>query len=353
MQAQDFRYDPLKLFGESRYGGTTADIDIEVSRWLETHHPIEIFDKIMPYPSNFYLSSDVPKKYGTLREVLNSLHSEFSYSKVMQRYADLLATNQPASVEPITFFIECLEEKRILENGQNVSKDEIRSARDAGEMIQILANCKQPGINQVMSDYIDFLQTQFIEFMMKYTSYSRYERKIVLQYNFRYLIIPFLQELTILNRNPKGHDFIKSKLTIVRLGRDRMIDFPVLVNFIWGEGPKGGPKEQNYNQTRQILIDRYKAPAEAAQAGIEDILTRVDRDVNARAAVRAQIHDLGPDASLFRPEEIDRAEEKKQFAEQFARRSRGGKRTKKRKQKRSTNKKRRIHKKRGRMSKRR
>ena len=337
MQAQDFRHDPLKLFGN---GGTTAEIDDEVSRWLETHHPIEIFDKRMPYPSNFYLSSDVPKKYGTLREVLNSLHSEFSYSKVMQRYADLLATNQPASVEPITFFIECLEEKRILENGQNVAQDEIRSARDAGEMIQILANCKQPGINQVMSDYIDFLQTQFIEFMMKYTSYSRYERKIVLQYNFRYLIIPFLQELTILNRNPKGHDFIKSKLT--RSIDGRMVDH--VINWLVYD-------DNDYKNIRQTLIDRYKAPAEAAQAGIDEILARVDRDVAARAAARA--HDLGPDASLFRPKVIDTAEEKKQFAEQFARRSRGGKRTKKRKQKRSTNKKRRIHKKRGRMSKRR
>ena len=349
MQAQQFPFDPLKLFGTSRFGATTAEIDDEVSRWLETHHPIEIFDKRMPYPSNFYLSSDVPKKYGTLREVLNSLPNTFSYSDITQKYADLLATNQPVSVEPITFFIECLEEKRILENGQNVSKDEIRSARDAGEMIQILANCKQPGINQVMSDYIDFLQTQFIEFMMKYISYSRYERKIVLQYNFEHLIIPFLQELTILNRNPKGHDFIRSKLTIVHLGR--VTDFPVLVNFIWGEGSKGGPYEKNYNQTRKLLMDKHREPAEAARAGIEDILTRVDRDVAARAAARA--HDLGPDASLFRPDEIDRAEEKKQFAEQFARRSRGGKRTKKRKQKRSTNKKRRIHKKRGRMSKRR
>ena len=45
MQAQDFRYDPLELFGTTRMGSTTADIDIEVSRWLETHHPIEIFDK--------------------------------------------------------------------------------------------------------------------------------------------------------------------------------------------------------------------------------------------------------------------------------------------------------------------
>ena len=357
MQAQQFPFDPLTLFGES--GATTAEIDDEVSRWLETHHPIEIFDKQMPYPSNFYLSSDVPKKYGTLREVLNSLRSEFSYSNVMQRYADLLAENQPVSVEPITFFINCLKEKRILENGQDVAGDQIRSARDAGEMIGILSNCKQPGINQVMSDYIDYLQTKFIEFMMNFTSYVRYERKIVLQYNFEHLIIPFLQELTNLNRNPKGHDFIRSKLTIVRLGRDRMTDFPVLVDFIWGEGRKGGPNETIYNQTRKLLIDNYKAPAQAAQAGIEEILTRVDRDVAARAAVRAQTtHDLGHDVSdvLSRPGLKEGNEDR----QQFARRSRinpddigGGKRTKKRKQKRSTNKKCRIHKKRGRMSKRR
>ena len=110
MQAQQFPFNPLKLFGESRFGATTAEIDDEVSRWLETHHPIEIFDKIMPYPSNFYLSSDVPKKYGTLREVLNSLPNMFSYSDITQKYADLLATNQPVSVEPITFFIKCLRE---------------------------------------------------------------------------------------------------------------------------------------------------------------------------------------------------------------------------------------------------
>jgi hypothetical protein len=285
MQAQDFRYDPLELFGTTRMGSTTAEIDYEVSRWLETHHPIEIFDKRMPYPSNFYLSSYVPKKYGTLREVLNSLHSEFSYSKVTQKYADLLATNQPVSVEPITFFIKCLKEKRILENGQDVAGDQIRSARDADEMIQILANCKQPGINPVMSDYIDYLQTQFIEFMMRYTSYSRYEAKFKLQYNFRYLVIPFLEELTILIRNPKGHDFIKSKLT--RSIDGRMADH--VINWLVYD-------DNEYKKIRQILIDRYKAPAEAA---------------------------------------------------------RGGKRTKKRKQKRSTNKKRRIHKKRGRMSKRR
>ena len=103
MQAQQFPFNPLKLFGESRYGATTAEIDNEVSRWLETHHPIEIFDKRIPYPSNFYTSGD--KKDGTLREVLNSLPNTFSYSDITQKYADLLATNQPVSVEPITFFI--------------------------------------------------------------------------------------------------------------------------------------------------------------------------------------------------------------------------------------------------------
>ena len=104
--------------------------------------------------------------------------------------------------------------------------------------------------------------------------------------------------------------------------------------------------DNEYKKIRQILIDRYKAPAEAARAGIEDILTRVDRDVAARA------HDLGHDVSdeLSRPTLNDPGSEDRK---QFARRSRGGKRTKKRKQKRSTNKKRRIHKKRGRMSKRR
>jgi hypothetical protein len=333
MQAQQFPFNPLKLFGESRYGATTAEIDNEVSRWLETHHPIEIFDKRIPYPSNFYTSGD--KKHGTLREVLNSLPNTFSYSDITQKYADLLATNQPVSVEPITFFINCLKEKRILENGQNVGGDQIRSAETAGEMIEILSNCKQPGINPVMSDYIDYLQTKFIEFMMRYTSYTRYEAKLKLQYNFTYLVIPFLQELTNLNRNPKGHDFITSKLT--RSIDGRMVDH--VINWLVYD-------DNEYKKIRQILIDRYKAPAEAARAGIEDILTRVDRDVAARA------HDLGHDVSdeLSRPTLNDPGSEDRK---QFARRSRGGKRTKKRKQKRSTNKKRRIHKKRGRMSKRR
>ena len=344
MQAQQFPFDPLKLFGTSRYGATTAEIDDEVSRWLETHHPIEIFDKRIPYPSNLYLST---KKYGTLREVLNSLPNMFSYSNITQKYADLLATNQPVSVEPIEFFITCLEEKRILEHGQNVGGDQIRSAETAGEMIEILSNCKQPGINPVMSDYIDYLQTKFIEFMMNFTSYVRYEAKLKLQYNFRYLVIPFLEELTSLNRNQVGHDFIKSKLTrsIDGIMIDHVINWLVYDN-------------NDYNRIRQTLIDRYKAPAEAAQAGIEEILTRVDRDVAARAAVRAQTHDLGYDVSdvLSRPGLKEGNEDR----QQFARRSRinpddtgGGKRTKKRKQKRSTNKKRRIHKKRGRMSKRR
>jgi hypothetical protein len=312
----------------------------------------------MPYPSNFYLSSDVPKKYGTLREVLNSLPNMFSYSDITQKYADLLATNQPVSVEPITFFIKCLEEKKILEyGGQDVAGDQIRNARDAGEMIEILSNCKQPGINQVMSDYIDYLQTKFIKFMMNYTDYSRYSAKFKLQYNFRYLVIPFLEELTILNRNPKGHDFIKSKLT--RSIDGRMVDH-VINWLVYGDN--------DYKNIRQILIDRYKAPAEAARAGIEDILTRVDRDVAARAAARAQIHDLGHDVTDVTNELSRlRLKEGNEDRQQFARRLRknlhnlggddiytgGGKRTKKRKQKRSTNKKRRIHKKRGRMSKRR
>lgn len=354
MQAQDFSYDPLKLFGTSRFGATTAEIDDEVSRWLETHHPIEIFDKRMPYPSNFYLDLG-EKRYGTLREVLNSLRSEFSYSIVMQRYADLLATNQPVSVEPITFFINCLKDKIILQKGQ----DQIRNALDTDEMIEILSNCKQPGINQVMSNYIDSLQAEFIEFMMKRARYStsRYEAKLVLQYHFQHLIIPFLEELTNLNRNPKGHDFIEFNLTLVRLGKKRPV-YPVLVEFIYGDGPN---YEKNYNEKRQILIDRYKAPAEAARAGIEDILTRVDRDVAARAADRAHTLALGNDVSdaLSQPRLNHPGSEERQ---QFARRSRrnlddldlgGGKRTKKRKQKRSTNKKRRVHKKRGRMSKRR
>jgi hypothetical protein len=336
MDAHQFSFKPLELFGTTRMGSTTADIDIEVSRWLETHHPIEIFDKRMPYPSNFYLSSDVPKKYGTLREVLNSLPNMFSYSDITQKYADLLATNQPVSVEPITFFIKCLEEKKILEyGGQDVAGDQIRNARDAGEMIEILSNCKQPGINSVMSDYIDYLQTKFIKYMMNFTGYSRFSSKFVLQCNFRYLVIPFLEELTILNRNPKGHDFIKSKLTMSIDGR--MVDH--VINWLVYD-------DNDYKKIRQILIDRYKAPAEAARAGIEAILTRVDRDVAARA------HDLGHDVSdeLSQPKLNDPGSEDRK---QFARRSRGGKRTKKRKQKRSTNKKRRIHKKCGRMSKRR
>lgn len=350
MQAQDFPYDPLKLFGTSRYGATTADIDDEVSRWLETHHPIEIFDKRIPYPSNLYLSTE---KYGTLREVLNSLPNTFSYSDITQKYADLLATNQPVSVEPIKFFIKCLREKRITHtteagNVYSGGEDQIRSAQNAGEMREILSNCKQPGINQVMSDYIDYLQTKFIEFMMKYTSYSRYEAKIILQCNFRNLVIPFLEELTNLNRNRVGHDFIKSKLTML-MENGRMMDN--VINHLVYDNDK-------YKTIRQILIDNYKAPAQAARAGIEDILTRVDRDVNARAAaVRAQTLALGNDVSDARPILNDPGSEDRR---QFARISRikpdyigGGKRTKKRKQKRSTNKKRRVHKKRGRMSKRR
>ena len=354
MDAHQFSFKPLELFGTTRMGSTTADIDIEVSRWLETHHPIEIFDKRMPYPSNFYTSGD--KKSGTLREVLNSLPNTFSYSDITQKYADLLATNQPVSVEPITFFIKCLEEKKILEyGGQDVAGDQIRNARDAGEMIEILSNCKQPGINSVMSDYIDYLQAKFIEFMMRYTSYPRYEAKIILQYNFRYLVIPFLEELTILNRNPKGHDFIKSKLT--RSIDGRMVDH--VINWLVYD-------DNDYKNIRQILIDRYKAPAEAAQAGIDEILARVDRDANARAA--AQADDLGHDVTDVTNELSRlRLKEGNEDRQQFARRLRknlhnlggddiytgGGKRTKKRKQKRSTNKKRRIHKKRGRMSKRR
>lgn len=325
------------------------ETDIEISRWLETHHPIEIFDKRMPYPSNFYLENGI-KNYGTLRELINSLGGkEFSYSKVMQRYVNLLAKNQPVSVEPIRFFIKCLKEKRIVQD--SVSRDETLYAANPDEMIQILSNCKEPGINQVMSDYIDFIQTQFIELMMlwKDNYHARYERKTVLRFNFEYLIIPFLQVLTNLNRDPKGNNFIKSYLATVTSKPDYY--YPTLVNFLW--------EDDHYNNIRKQLMDKHRAPAEAAQAGIDEILARVDRDANARAVKR-----MGPDASSFRPEVIDKDEEKKQFTEQFSRRKKktydnirnntgGRKRTKKRKQKRSTNKKRRVHKKRGRISKRR
>jgi hypothetical protein len=352
MQAEDFPETDIEDFPET---------DIEISRWLETHHPIEIFDKRMPYPSNFYLGNGI-KKYGTLREVINSLGGrEFSYSKVMQKYVNLLATNQPVSVEPIRFFIKCLKEKRIVHKTSkgeehSVSRDETLDAANADDMIQILSNCKEPGINQVMSDYIDFIQTQFIELMMlwKDNYHAKYERKTVLEFDFKYLIIPFLQVLTNLNRNPKGNDLIISNLANKSSsGSDYY--YPTLVNFLWEDG--------NYNGIRKKLMDKHRAPAEAAQAGIDEILARVDRDANARAVKR--VKEAGPDASLFRPKVIDRAEEKKQFAEQFTRRAKktldnivrnntgGGKRTKKRKQKRSTNKKRRVHKKRGRISKRR
>lgn len=168
---------------------------------------------------------------------------------------------------------------------------------------------------------------------------------------------PFLEELTNLNRNQKGHDFIEFNLTLVRLGENRPY-FPVLVNFIFGDG-NGTNYEKNYSEKRKLLIDGYKAPAEAARANIENILTRVDRDVATRAADRAHTLALGNGVShaLSQPRLNDPGSEDRQL---FARRPRknlgdlgGGKRTKKRKQKRSTNKKRRVHKKRGRMSKRR
>lgn len=315
MQAQQFPFDPLKLFGTSRYGATTAEIDDEVSRWLETHHPIEIFDKRMPYPSNFYLSSDVPKKYGTLREVLKSLRSEFSYYDITQKYADLLATNQPVSVEPITFFINCLKEKRILQDGQDVGRD---------QMIEILSNCKQPGINPVMSDYIDYLQAKFIEFMMIYTSNARYERKIVLQYNFEHLVIPLLEELTNLNRNPKGHDFITSKLT-------RSIDGRMVKNVInWLVFDA-----DDYNRARQPLMEAQRKAME---------LTKAERKANDSQSAFIRAEQLGYRGVATIGDTSKMLMNQDGF---------GGKRTKKRKQKRSTNKKRRIHKKRGRMSKRR
>ena len=111
-------------------------------------------------------------------------------------------------------------------------------------------------------------------------------------------------------------------------------------------------------------MKKYREPGEAARAGIEDILSLVDRDVQARAAERELARaaereltrTLGQDVSheSSRPSFLSAEEDKKQFERQTRKSfATGGKRTKKRKQKRSTNKKRRLHKKHGRMSKRR
>jgi hypothetical protein len=345
MESQQFPYEPQRLFGTSRFGSTTAEIDDEVSRWLETHHPIEIFDKKVRYPPTSYYTSKT-EKYGTMREVLNNLPlNDFSYSKVMQKYANLLAANQPVSVEPIEFFINCL---------QRIQDYEIRSAQSADQIISTLfmSGCEEPGLNQVMSEYIKFLQTQIIEFMLRYHDVSRDHAKIILQSRFIHLIIPFLKELTYLNRNQLGNDFIKSKLSSHRMDDDSH----TLVNFIYFD--------KNYNKIRELLMKKYREPGEAARAGIEDILSLVDRDVQARAAERELARaaereltrTLGQDVSheSSRPSFLSAEEDKKQFERQTRKSfATGGKRTKKRKQKRSTNKKRRLHKKHGRMSKRR
>lgn len=113
--AQEFRYDPLKLFGRQiRFGETMNDIDIQISRWLETHTPIEIFDKPMPYIFRDwdYKKQRTKPEFGTMLLLLHKLFTKtytFPWVDAMQKYIDLLATGQVASVEPIKYLVNCVK----------------------------------------------------------------------------------------------------------------------------------------------------------------------------------------------------------------------------------------------------
>lgn len=294
MDAQQFQYDQTQLFGrQNRFGETISDIDIQISRWLETHTPIEIFDKRMLY---MFRDEDKPR-FEPIFFLLHTLFTRtytFPWANAMQKYIDLLATDQPASVEPIKDLVRCV---KMLDSSPFTVQSNPKNLRLVDTAAEIdLSDCMQPDASPEMVAYITWLQTEFIKDILESgQGYNRQEIHYHFILYFEKLVIPVLEELTFLNRNPLGNAFIKKSLSL-RLPSGEMHAYR-LYDFILKQ-LKLTPKERQ--EERKTLIDAQRKEMEA------------------------------------------------QRRDGF-----GGKRTKKRKQKRSTNKKCRIHKKRGCMSKRR
>lgn len=327
--AQEFRYDPLKLFGRQiRFGETMNDIDIQISRWLETHTPIEIFDKPMPYIFRDWDTKKQPTKpeFGTMLLLLHKLFTKtytFPWVDAMQKYIDLLATGQVASVEPIKYLVNCVNmldaSPFALDNPKN-----LRLVDTAAEID--LSDCMQPDASPEMVAYITWLQTEFIKDILEsrggQRGYNREEKHYFFVLYFEKLVIPVLEELTCLNRNPLGNAFIKNlslRLPSGDMYSDKLYDF-IFEQF------KLTPQQRQ--KERKTLMDAQMAEKKANDSQ--------SAFINADQLGYRGVATNGDTSKMFMKQD-----------------GFGGKRTKKRKQKRSTNKKRRIHKKRGRMSKRR
>lgn len=334
--AQQYPYDPLKLFGTDRFGETMDDIDIQVSRWLETHTPIEIFDKRMPY---IFIDWDYKQptkpEFGTMLELLHKLFNKtymFPWVDAMQKYIDLLATDQPASVEPIKYLVRCV---RMLDSSPSTLETNPKNLRLVDTAAEIdLSDCMQPDASPEMVAYITWLQTKFIEDILTSQGYNRQERHYFFVLYFEKLVIPVLEELTCLNRNPLGNAFIKKKLSH-RLPSGKMYSSK-LYDFIFQQF-KLTPRQRQ--EERKTLMD---AQMEAQRPAME--LSKAKRIMKEADEAFLKADNKGYRGVATNGDTSKMFKNRDGF---------GGKRTKKRKQKRSTNKKRRIHKKRGRMSKRR
>lgn len=75
-----------------------------------------------------------------------------------------------------------------------------------------LSDCMQPDASPEMVAYITWLQTEFITDILRShrgQGYNREEKHYFFVLYFEKLVIPVLEELTFLNRNPLGNAFIK------------------------------------------------------------------------------------------------------------------------------------------------
>jgi hypothetical protein len=184
----------------------------------------------------------------------------------------------------------------------------------------------QPDASPEMVAYITWLQTEFITDILRShrgQGYNREEKHYFFVLYFEKLVIPVLEELTFLNRNPLGNAFIKKNLSL-RLPSGDMYSSK-LYDFIF-EQFKLTLKERQ--EERKTLMELSKAKRKMKEA--DEAFLKADNKGYKGVATN------GDTSKMFMKQD-----------------GFGGKRTKKRKQKRSTNKKRRVHKKRGRMSKRR
>ena len=278
------------------------------------------------------------QRFDTMLVLLHKLFTKtytFPWVDAMQKYIDLLATGQVASVEPIKYLVNCV---KMLDASPSTLEKNPKNLRLVDTAAEIdLSDCMQPDASPEMVAYITWLQTEFIKDILKSNrgqGYNRQEKYHFFVLYFEKLVIPVLEELTFLNRNPLGNAFIKKELSL-RLPSGDMYSSK-LYDFIF-EQFELTPRQRQ--EERKTLMD---AQMEAQRPAME--LSKAKRIMK-----EADEAFLKADNKGYRGVATN-GDTSKMFKNQDGF---GGKRTKKRKQKRSTNKKRRVHKKRGRMSKRR